>query len=270
MNLSVFDFNEYKAYLEAFVGPKGRRTGRRAGMARHLGCQTAYISQVLSAGAHLSLEQAMAFNEFAGHDSDSGHYFLLLVQKDRAGTPPLKDYFKLQLQELVQQRQEIKSRLAKSKQISAQDQNQYYSSWIFAAIHVALTIPELRQPQALAERFRLPLATVNQALEFLVGCGLAKRTTQGFTVGAVHLHLPRESKNILKHHTNWRLAALKSLDHWDRQQQDLHYAVAVSLSKEDVNILKEKILKLIDESIQVIKPSKEEVLWCQVIDFFQV
>lgn len=266
----IFEFKDYKDYLVARLGPSGKRSGTRAALASHIGCQTAYISQVLSGTPHLSIEQAFKANEFLGHDKQAGDYFLLLVQKARAGTKELESYFQAKLNEIVGERTKIKNRLKNTQAISKEDQNRYYSNWAYAACHVALSVPELQTKEALAKRFKLPLPIVADIVEFLVASGLATNKGERYLTGPNHLHLAGDSENILKHHTNWRLQALKSLDQYDPTGHELHYAVTYSISREDALVLKEKIIRLIKDNLEVVGPSKEETLFCNVIDFFEI
>ena len=64
----IFDFKDYKLYLakvEERRPLKGR--GFRAELARIMGCQTAYVSQVLNGRANFSLEQAQAVSKLLVH-----------------------------------------------------------------------------------------------------------------------------------------------------------------------------------------------------------
>jgi hypothetical protein len=80
--------------------------------------------------------------------------------------------------------------------------------------------------------------------------------------------LGNDSKNILKHHTNWRLQAAESLDR--EELKDLHYSGVVSLSAADATKVKNIFLESIKASQSVIKDSKEEELCAVIIDFFSL
>lgn len=264
MTKSVFDFSDYKRYLTHML--QGR--GQRAQLAKHVACQTAYLSQVLNDEAHFSLEQAFATNEFLGHDRQEGEYFLLLVQRQRAGSPGLRAHFETQRQSILQRRSQIKNRVDSNDRVSAEHQSQYYSSWIYAAIHVAISIPELQNKAALAEYFALPQHLIIEALEFLTDAGLAEAEGDQLKVGKSHIHLADDSHHIQKHHTNWRLQGMTSLDR--KLPTDLHYSVVLSLSKADAATIRERFMKLIQENLKLVQPSKEEVLYSTVLDFFTV
>ncbi len=89
-----------------------------------------------------------------------------------------------------------------------------------------------------------------------------------FLPGAQRIHLGEDSPLLPKHHMNWRLRALESLDH--PRQDDLHYSSVMSISREAFLKIRSSMLQLIEESEPVIKSAKDEALFCWAIDLFQV
>jgi uncharacterized protein (TIGR02147 family) len=265
---SVFEFLSYIPYLRSRAGGEGTRSGVKSAMAKSLGCQPTYVSQVMHGKAHLSLEQGEVLNEFFSHSKEEAFFFLLLIQKDRSGTKRLKDFFQEQIDEVLQKRLVLTKRLGSKETLSEVHQSTYYSSWIFAAVHIALTIPELRTREALANHFNLPLRKITEALTFLQSAGLVKASGGEFEVTTAQIRLGNDSKNILKHHTNWRLQAAESLDR--EQITDLHYSGVVSLSAADVLKVKNMLLETVKESQDLIKDSKEEELFAISMDFFSL
>lgn len=265
---SVFDFSDYRAYLEAKTGAEGTRKGVKAAMAKVLNCQPTYVSQIVHGRAHLSLEQAQVLNKFFSHSKDEAFFFLLLVQKDRAGTKELTEHFQEQIDESLRRRLVLTKRLGPKEVLSEIHQATYYSSWLYAAVHIALTIPELRTREALSQYLSVPLRKITETLDFLVSTGLVQETSSGFSVAQAQIRLGNDSKNILKHHTNWRLQAAESLD-WE-QISDLHYSGVVSLSREDIIKVKNIFLDSIKSAQAVIKDSPEQELCAIAIDLFNL
>jgi uncharacterized protein (TIGR02147 family) len=263
----VFEYKDYKAYLTGVMGGGGRRSGQRARLAQHLGCQTAYISQVLNGHQHLSSEQAFKASGFFGHDREESHFFQLLVLSARAGTVELKEYYSEQIREILNRRTLIKNRVSSNREVPAEHQSKYYSSWHYIAVHMALSVPELQTKEALAEYFRLPLVEVAKTLEFLVSAGLAEMQQGRYSVGPLHIHLGNDADNINKHHTNWRVQAIDSLSR--SRSDDLHYSVVFSLSRADAEKFRERFLDLIKTNIKDVGPSREECLYVTCLDFFE-
>jgi uncharacterized protein (TIGR02147 family) len=269
MNQSVFDFYQYKQYLTERLGGPRSRKGLRLAVARELNCQPTFVSQVLNGSAHFSLEQAERISRFLSHTEDEREYFFLLIQKERAGTKELQEYFGGKVGELLAKRQVLTHRLGKDKALSLNDQAIYYSSWHFAAIHIAVTIPALRTREAIADFLKLPLAKVTRVLEHLIKTGLVIEADDGtFQPGLSRIRLGNDSHNIIKHHTNWRNQAVDSLDR--ENNFDLHYSAVLSLSSADKVKLKDMILESLKGQLAVSDASSEEELFAYCIDFFSL
>lgn len=268
MKENIFSFLSYKTYLSSKTGASNTKRGVKTALAKALGCQPTYISQVLHGTAHLSLEQAEKANSFFSHTDDEEFFFLLLVQMDRAGTRSLKKHFRKQIDDFLNKRLVLTHRLGPKKTLGLNEQAIYYSSWIYSAVHIALTIPKLRSQVSLSEYFSLPIKRIKQVLEFLYSVGLAEDKNGTLNVGSSQVRLGKDSHNILKHHTNWRNQAMESLER--EEIQDMHYSGVVSLSRKDVIKIKNILLDAVDESQNIIKHSKEEELCALNIDFFSL
>lgn len=265
---SVFDCKTYKTYLFHALGGYRSRTGLRTKAADYIRCQTAYLSKVLNENADLSLEQAFLMSEFLGHDSEENDFFLLLVQKGRAGSSKLSGYYEKKIQGQLEQRLNIRNRLKTQDSLSTDDQAIYYSKWYYSCIHVMVSIPALNTKTALVEHLKLPTELISEAIDFLESRGLVVGQGGRYQIGPRHLHLPNNSPYINKHHANWRTRALHSMD--VPHGNDLHYSVVVTLSKDDVIKLKSNIVDMIQENMKIVKDSKEECTLAVGIDFFQI
>jgi len=265
MKNSIFDYQDYKTFLNDIMGLKPR--GHRSRLAEALRCHTAYITLVLSGNAHLSLEQAELANQFLGHSEEESHFFILLVQLGRAGTTSLQNYFQNQLKAVSNKRLELKNRLQFKKTLSAEDQSIYYSSWHYAAVHILLSIPALRTKDALAHYLRLPSKKIAEVLDFLVKAGLVEtKDDQSYVIGTTHIHLPHDSPMISKHHSNWRMRAIESFD--SEALTDLHYSSVVTMSKKDGAKIRAILIKAIEDVRSVVKDSPEEEGFCYTLDLF--
>jgi uncharacterized protein (TIGR02147 family) len=265
----VFEKASYREVLTEVLGASGTRSGLRSALAKALGCQTAYISQVLSGDANLNLEQGLGFCSFANLDPASTDFFLLLLQRDRAGTQELKSYYQNKIDLALSERRKIRSRVQTTKEVSDEDKAKYYSTWLYSACHVALSVKDFSNIAALSDRMKVPRETIAQIIDSLITMGLAKEEENGkLNIGPAHIHLGEDSEHILKHHSNWRVRALRSLEY--KSPKDLHYSVAYSLSHADAGRIREKLLTVIKENMEIVKPSPEETVYCQTLDFFEL
>jgi uncharacterized protein (TIGR02147 family) len=263
-----FDAKDYKTYLAHRLAPTGETRGVRSRLAKLLGCQPAHISQVLSGSTHFSLEYAIVIDQFLAHSSEESRYFLLMVHRDRAGTRGLREYYEQQMEELEQKRMEIRQQLSVEKEVPKAFLETYYSSWIYAAAHVMLSIPHLQTLPALSQALRLPEGQVQQVLRVLESAGLARREGAHWKITHKRIHLGQESPLVSRHHTNWRLRAVQSCER--NSKDDLHYSAVFTLAHKDVRKTRSIFLESLRNAEQVLIPSKEETTYGICMDFFEI
>jgi uncharacterized protein (TIGR02147 family) len=267
--LSVFEYKDYKKFITDWMlhAPhKGR--GLRKQLAEAINCQTAYITQVLSGNNHLSLEQAEASCRWMKLAETDIEFFLLLVLFQRAGTKALQRIISKQITERREIQTNLQKRIHIHDTLSQTDQIKYYSSWHYAAIHIAVLIPALQTPEALQNYFHLPMSQIRKVLDFLLSCGFIKQEKNQLKVIRPTLHLELNSPLLHQHHTNWRLKVIESLV--ENKRADLHYSGTMVLSEEDYEWVREKLSQLLEEIIPRIRDSKDEKLACLNFDWFQV
>ncbi len=268
MSSAVFDFKDYRRYLLNHFGDKSRRKGLKSSAAKFIGVHTTLISQVLHGQILLNLEQADKLNQFIGHNEEESHYFLLLVQKARAGTKSLENYFQNQMEQVLKSRQIIKKRIGKVDSIAAEDELRYYSAWQFAAIHVSLSIPELNTPDRISKALNIPIVSTRAILDFLVRTELANNDGRNYSIGSKHIHLGIDSPQVRNHHINWRIRTIQSLD--QNFKNNFHYSSAVTLARKDVDTIKELLMQNLNSANKIIQTSKEEVTYGMNFDFYHL
>lgn len=265
---AVFDFDDYKAYLRSKVGGPHQKKGVKSAMARALGCQPTYVTHVLSGHANLSLEQAEAMNVFLAHTKEESQLFLLLVLRERSGTHTLKANFQEQIDAILANRLVLTKRLGQRNVLTEEQRAVFYSAWYFLAAQIGLTIPAWRTHEALGKHLGLSSARVAEVLQFLCEAGLAQKTGAQFFPTETQIRLGKDSHHILKHHTNWRVKAIESLEH--ESSHDMHYSSVLSLSEKDVARVKNLLLEQLKDNLKIVAESKEERLFGLNIDFYNL
>jgi uncharacterized protein (TIGR02147 family) len=268
MGTEIFEHNEYVPYLSRCLGPSGRRTGKRTAAAMAAGVNPAYLSRVLKRQADFSLEQADRVSDFLGHGEEERRYFLLLVQKERAGSVRLKNYFEDQLERERVKRLTIQNRVHKAQGLTKEDEARYYSHWHYSAIHVLVSIPALQTVEALTAHLNLPRQKIIETLDFLVRTGLADEVGGRYRVGRAHIHLGNDSVQIARHHANWRLKAMAAIE--TGATGNLHYSGVVTLSKADIAHIKENLLRTLEETLKAVRHSDPEQAYSYNFDFFRI
>jgi hypothetical protein len=76
---------------------------------------------------------------------------------------------------------------------------------------------------------------------------------------------------ISKHHTNWRLRAVRSLERdAERKDVNLHYSGAVALSRSNAEKIRKLLLSTIEAAEPIIAESGEESGYGLCLDFFEI
>lgn len=265
----IFAFQDYKAFVRHLIEarPNGGRGVRRL-LAEALRCQVAYISHVLAGNYHFNGEQAEASARFFGLPKEETEYFLLLVSENRAGTAELRALYTRMLEERRTQNRQLQSRTKIHDTLGREEQATYYSHWYYAAVHMLLTIPAFRTPEAIRQRLGLSAKAVQETLKFLSRTGLARKEGNHYLPGPARLHLEANSPLIARHHANWRMAAINSLA--DESAHDMHYSAVVSCSAESLPLVRARMAKCLEECMDIIKPAAEEKLVGICLDWFEV
>jgi uncharacterized protein (TIGR02147 family) len=266
----IFDYSDYKDYLRDFAKRlPARGHGFRSRMAEAAGCRVAFVSQVLNGDLHFSLEQAEGLNPLLGHSTEESDFFLLLIQHGRAGSRALRARIQTQIDRVHQKRLVLKDRVDIKEALDPTAQATYYSSWHYAAIHILITIEGCRTKEAIASYLRLPPEKVSEVLEFLRAVGLVRVEKGQIMPGVSRIFLGNDSPMISRHHSNWRVRAIESLDR--NLGSDVHLSTLLSFSKQDVLRMKEQIVKGIEQTRAIARESSpEEELYCFCVDFFKL
>ncbi|MCM2322226.1 MAG: TIGR02147 family protein [Oligoflexia bacterium] len=268
MEISVFDHEHYQDYLVSLLLKSEHSRGNASRLARFLGCQSSFISQVLSGRAHLSLEHAIRVSDFLNHTADERHYFMLLVQGDRAGSEKLRHYYRAQTQAIRDRRRLVRERIRVHEDLKPEHQMIYYSVWWYLAIHILVALPGTQTREQLAKRLNLAPEIVERALSFLTESGLIVEKAGKYSIGAKRIHLGPESPMLPRHHANWRNKALQAID--EMKPENLHYSGVIGISRADAKKLRAMMLDLLQRTEPIVRDSPEEAPYVMLLDFFEL
>ena len=265
---NVFDYKDYKEYLIAVTGGKRSRKGVKLAFSKVLRCQTSFISQVIHGNLHLSQEQAIDIGIFLSLTRDELQYFQLIVQKSRAGTENLKKFIDNQISELMEKRLNVISRLGKKATLTKNQQAIYYSSWTFAAVHVACMIPGMGEPLKLIKELNISKQQLIKVIDFLEKSNLIVKTSLGYKATESIVRINKYSSSIIPHHSNWRKKAMESLDFEDLN--DLHFSGVYCLDTQAALKIKDKLLEELKNVVKNIEKAPSKKMMVLTLDWFEI
>ena len=208
----------------------------------------------------------MKISQFLQLDPAEEEYFLLLVHHGRAGSRDLEKHYETRMKEVLERRKEIDTRVKSDAGVSESDQMLYYSSWYYTAIHMCLMVPGLQTKKSISEYLGISIQAVANALGFLKNCGMVEQRGDRFVSGPTRIHLPSESPLIAKHHTNWRMKAIQSLD--KRKDEDLHYSLIMSMSAGAAEKMRVILLNAIQEIEPILRQAEDQGVYALNMDLF--
>lgn len=270
MSLKVYDYEDYRDLLKAVISELHEVRGLQSRLAEAAGCQRSYFSQVLKGNSSLTLEQGIGIANYLLWDELQTMYFLELINREKAGSPALRDHFTARIKDIRKKSKELGGKLGEKRSLeSTEAARKYYSSWSYSAVHILVGIDGFQTLTAVSERLSLSASTVAQILADLEKMELVKKVSaQRWKLAEGSLHLGRDSSMTFSNHGNWRQQAL--FDVSKNKDSSIHYTAVQSLSKKDVEVFKEFVLEMIEKSRNIVRKSGAEEITCFTCDFFEV
>lgn len=261
--MNPFPFADYKKYLVEFIATTEGR-GAKAALAEAAGCQRSFLSQVLKGSAHLTLEHAIGIAQYLRLSPAQTEYFYYMVAQARSGTSALRHYYGEKMKSLRWSGEEMRRGASAARQVN-DSHVEYYSSWTFAAVHIALTVTSLRTSAAIARRLKLEQLEVEAILRKLKSWGLVEIEKNEWRTTKKHLHLPDDHFMNALNHRNWRT---KSLELYEREtKRGVMYSAVYSLNRDDYEKLRDLAYRFIGESRRLVAASdNEQELVCFTFD----
>ena len=264
--MNVFTFDSYKAYLKSYL-EENKQRGIVSQVAAACGCDRTYLSQVLGGKADLTPDHLIQFCDHEELSEGESRFLLLLLLRERASSTAAKRSFGLKIETLRKENLILKNKLSKQEtlqEISEEDRNRYYSNWIYIAIHILTSVPSYQTPAAIAEKLGLSVAQATRVLKDLVEMRLVRKEKDRFEHSGRDFFLTQDNAQIHAHHLSWRIRAVERSMNTD----DVHYTNVFTVSRGDVEKLKNKILEFIGEQRKSVRESGSEVLCAFCCDYF--
>lgn len=265
--MDILNIKNYREIITRGLKNKGPK-GQIGLLAEAIPMHRTQLSQVLSGSKDFSLEQAHAACDYLDFADVETKYFLLLVQKERAGTQALKKHFDKELEKIKQDATQLSQRLKNHRNLSESDKAIFYSSWMYAAISLYCSIGKGATLESIASYFSIDRKKCFEMMEFMVGSGLCVASGNRYQMGTQHTHVPANSLLAIKHHLNWRLKSLQRQE--SVKETELAFTAPMTISKQDFAVIREKLAAAIKDCVEVAKASGSEQLVMLTIDWMEV
>lgn len=267
MKENIFSYVDYKAYLGDWIRSQANDGyGAKMQIAKSLRTTSSHVSQVLNSNSHLTSEQAENLAEHMGLNSEQCEYFQLLIQLARASSDNLRKRLSAKVSQMQASNLDLSKRFNIDDAISEREEAKFYSSYLYVAAHILLTIEKYNSSQALSKRLGIPTAKAQEIIDFFIKIGLARAENGKYKIGVKRIHLGQDSPLLIQHHRNWRLHSILKMDR-DPLQDSLRYSATVSISEKDAVYLRSELVKAIDSFNQTVKNSPEEEAYFFTMDF---
>lgn len=265
----IYQYHDANHFLNELVYGSHAKRGLQTQLAKAMGCQAAYLSQVLKEKAELTDDQALRLTKYLGFSPLESEYFLTLIRLRRAASVELKKYLTKQLAGIAQTADEMRHR-ADATTVNLQEKilSTYFSSWIPATLHVATSSPNFQTVSALAHRFGLSEKKVEDVLQFLATAGFVERRDHKWCFSGGSIHLPKESVFHITQQVAHRHQVIRSIE--CRSGDDLHFSSVFTIDQEDFQKLKAQMRDWVQKTQKKIHASGTEEVYMFCLDMFCV
>ena len=264
---NIFTYDSYKAYMIDRLDSAEAR-GMRSLLAKHLNCQSGFISQVLNGDRHFSSEHMIEIAEFFKLNAMETDFFMIMAHSDRAGSEHLKEYYRDRMQKMKISRQrlplEVKTELTETEIVT------FHSHWYYYAVYELTGLKIKLDEEQIAQMLDVSVARVKKALRFLLDVGVVIDDKGRYRKSDFNMAVGRKTPYINLIHRNFRFEAIRSLDR--REMEDSHYSRFFTVSKKKAALLQEKIADFVKELNEEIGPAESqaaEVLYSFCLDCFR-
>lgn len=267
--MSIFEFEDYKKWTNSTIEgmAKGGR-GQYRRIADFLNTSPTIVTQVFKGDRELTAEQSVLLAEYFALSKIESRFLILLVNFSRAASQRYRQILKEEIEELREKSREIKNRVQQNIALTEEVKSVLYSNWYYLAIWSLTAIKEFDNLEAIIDRLKLNRKKAREALDFLIKYSFVLDEDGHLKVGPTLIHLESQSAHIPRQHQNWRLQAFRRYE--NQTATDVSYTAPVTLSENDAEILRERVRKFISESVNLIKDSPSEKLYCLCLDWFEV
>lgn len=260
--MSVFQYQDYKKLVLDRVKtyPSGGH-GLFRKMAEALSIPPSTISLVFKGDRDLTAEQAIDVADFFGFSELETEFFMILVEKSRAGNPRLRKFADSRLERVRKAADNLKNRVPKDKVLGDNERYQFYSEWQHSAVRLLTAIPACQKAPAIADYLGLPLSLVQRSLDFLASCGLVVEKNGTYSRGPASTHTGPGDPLTFRHLQNWHQQSVHRLVEYPQlEEHELCISMPCTTSLAAVKAIRQALLDAMLKVVAEIDAGKDEKL----------
>lgn len=266
--MDVFDIDDYRGLIRTRIGEMPRNGfGQLGRLAEKLSVNASFVSQMLAGKKDLSEDQGYLTSEFFELSEPETAYFLLLIQRERAANHRLKKFYSKQIEERKRAAAKVKGRVRIDRELGFEEQAVYYSDYLYTAVHTLISIPELRNVDALAQHLMTSRIRVMDVVQWLIAHGLCAGTPDNLENGPRSTYVDKDSPLAIRHHGNWRARGLECMRR--PSETDLFFTAPFSVSQNDFDQIRKDVKLLIEKIAKRVDASEPEVMLAINLDLFR-
>ncbi len=265
--MNIFEYDNYKRYFKEFIHslPKKGR-GQFKLLGEYLGTGPVVISQIFNGNKDLTVDQGLLISKFYGYSPLETDFFLLLISYERAVHYQLKSHYEEKIKSLKLKALDIKKHLKEVNEFDDNAKQVFYSDWRYSAIRLTCGLKQVKTEFDIENVLNLPLNEIREILIFLKQYDLVRIEDGRLKLGKGTTFLDQDSPLKVTHRKNWRLKAFEKFS----DNESLHYAAPMCISKNLAKKYEEKFIKVFQELSDEIGNEKPDTLMCLNLDFFKV
>lgn len=255
--MEIFTCQTHFQFLRTVFNSKNSERGLLSRASEALGVHPSYLSRAIKGENNLTPDQGFTLGEFLGLDENEKEFLFILIQRDRAGSQKFKEELSRKLERIKDDKNDL-GRDFNSPNTPSIIEATYYSSWMYSAIHILLSIEEYNSVAKISKALWISEKEVEKKLNALEGMGLVEQKKSNWILTNKKLFISNVSPFAHSYHTSWSNRINSTFATID--SKDIRYTGVHSISSSDWEKLKEMIRNFLKSLNPVIEPSKEEVL----------
>lgn len=264
--MKILDYIDYRKYLKSSIVVAGRGELKR--LAEHLRVHSTFMSQVIAGTRDLNSDQALELAAIWEFSALEAEYFITLVEIEKAHTENLKKYLRVKRDRLKKESLDVSKRVAHDRVLTDEEKSLFYSSWLYSAMRAFTAISKGASVDEISFAFQMPRPKVIEIMQFLSRTGLCVEEKGIYKPGVQKTYTDRNSPHTAKHHMNWRMKSMQKSEGLD--ETELMFTAPISLSRKDFLVLREKMVELVKQMMELVGNSEPEEVACFNLDLFKV